>query len=188
MEWEVQLIEWLQSNLGSFTTALGKIFSFLGGEKGLLLVTLIVLFYWKKEAGKRVALIVSSVNVWTPMIKAVVMRPRPYMEYPDRVEALELVETNADAMDIAAQGYSFPSTHSASAAALYIPLAREVKRRWMWILAVAVTLLVGICRVAVGMHYPTDVLAGWAIGLAGIVIIGLYPKIFPLYEKIGKKK
>lgn len=160
MEWEVQLIEWLQNNSGSFTSVFGKVFSFLGGEYGLLLVSLIVLFCWKKESGKRVALIVLAVNVWTPMIKAIVLRPRPYMEYPDRVKALDLVESDADAMDIAAQGYSFPSTHSASAASLYISLAREIKKRWIWILAVAITLLVGISRVVVGMHYPTDVLAG----------------------------
>ena len=177
MEWEVQLIEWLQNNSGSFTPALGKIFSFFGGENGLLLVFLIVLFCWRKESGKRIALVVLAVNVWAPMIKAIALRPRPYMEYPDRVKALDLVESDADAMDIAAQGYSFPSTHSASAASMYIPLAREIKKRWMWVLAVAITLLVGISRVAVGMHYPTDVLAGWAIGLVGIVILSLLNKL-----------
>ena len=52
MEWEVQLIEWIQSNLGSFTSALGKIFSFFGGEKGLLLVFLIVLVLLEKRIGE----------------------------------------------------------------------------------------------------------------------------------------
>ena len=177
MAWEVSLIERLQSYSGGFVTALGKIFSFLGGEKGLLLVLLIVLFCWKKEAGKRIALIVTAVNVWIPMIKAVVLRPRPYMEYPDRVEPRALVESDADAMDIAAQGYSFPSTHSASAAGLYFSLAREIKKRWMWFTAAAVTLLVGISRVMVGMHYPTDVLAGWCIGFLGIAVCTLLEKL-----------
>ena len=177
MEWEVRLIEWVQNCTGGFGTAFGKIFSFIGGENGLLLVMLIVLFCWNKEVGKRLALVVTAVNVWTPMVKAVVLRPRPYMEYPDRVKPLDLVESDADAMDIAAQGYSFPSTHSASVAALYISLARDIKKRWMWIVAVAITILVGLSRIAVGMHYPTDVLAGWALGLAAITACSLLDRL-----------
>ena len=177
MEWEVRLIEWLQRDLNIFTAIFGKVFSFIGGEKGLLLVLLAVLFCWKKEVGKRLALVVTAVNAWGSMIKAVVLRPRPYMAYPDRVKALELVDTSADAADIAAQGYSFPSSHAASAASLYISLAREIKKKWMWAAAVAISLLVGVCRVAVGMHYPTDVLAGWAVGLMGIAVCALLDRI-----------
>ena len=53
MEWEVGLIEWLQKTLGSMNESVGKVLSFIGGEMGLLLVVLIVLFCWKKETGKR---------------------------------------------------------------------------------------------------------------------------------------
>ena len=86
MEWEVNLIEWIQKTLGSLNRTVGSVLSFVGGEIGLLLVMMIVLFCWKKESGKRLALIITAVNTWLPMIKAVVMRPRPYMDYPDRVK------------------------------------------------------------------------------------------------------
>ncbi len=181
MEWEVSLIEWIQSNMGGFSEALGKVFSFLGGEKGLMVLFVIVLFCWKKEAGKRLALIIAAVNAWPAMIKSVVMRPRPYMAYPGRVKALELVETTAAADDIAAQGYSFPSMHAASVAGSYFHVAKEAKRKWLWILAVAKTVFVGFFRVTVGMHYPTDVLAGWALGF---VILG----VFALLEKYVEKE
>ena len=177
MEWEVKLIEWLQNNTGGIFTALDKVASFIGGEKGLLLVMIIVLFCWKKEVGKKIALLVIAINVWAPMIKCVVKRLRPYMEHPDKIQARDLVETDADAMDIAAQGYSFPSTHSASVLALYGSLAHEIKKKWAWIVAVALTLLVGISRVATGMHYPTDVFGGWALGLIGIVVFRFLDKI-----------
>ena len=167
MEWEVGLIEWIQKTLGSLNSTVGAVLSFVGGEMGLMLVLLIILFCWKKETGKRMALIVTALNTWLPMIKAIVMRPRPYMQYPDRVRGVADVGNTASLNDVAAQGYSFPSTHSASAAALFIPLATEIKKKWMWIASVSITILVGVSRAITGMHYPTDILAGWVLGLAG---------------------
>lgn len=176
MEWEVSLIEWIQKTLGSLNGSVGKILSFIGGEIGLLLVLLIVLFCWKKETGKRLAIIIATVNAWLPMLKAAVMRPRPYMEYPDRVQGIADVGNKASLDDVAAQGYSFPSTHSASTVALFIPLANEVKKKWMWIIAIVLSFLVGVSRMITGMHYPTDILAGWALGLAGAGICLLLEK------------
>lgn len=176
MEWEVGLIEWIQKALGSLNSTVGAVLSFIGGELGLLLVLLIILFCWKKESGKRLALIITAVNTWLPMIKAAVMRPRPYMEYPDRIRGVADAGNSASLDDIAAQGYSFPSTHSASTTALFIPLANEVKKKWMWIIAIAIPFLVGVSRAITGMHYPTDILAGWALGLAGAGIVLLLEK------------
>ena len=181
MEWEVRLIEWLQQTLGGAGTAFGKVFSFLGGETGLLLIMLIVLFCWKKEAGLRLGVILCAVLTWLPMIKSAVLRPRPYMAHPDRIEARELVAADAAADDVAAQGYSFPSMHSASVTSLFFYLSREIRKRWMWILAALFSFLVGISRLIVGMHYPTDVLAGWALGFLGL-------GIFVLLEKKIKKE
>ena len=70
---------------------------------------------------------------------------------------------------------------SGSVASAYLTLAREVKRKWFWILATALTLLVGFFRIATGSHYPTDVLAGWVLGLA---VIG----IFELLDRYAQKE
>ena len=165
MEWEVNLIEWLQKTVGDLNDVFISALGFLGGEMGLLLLVLIILFCWRKESGKRLALIIAAVNSWLPMIKSVVLRPRPYMEHPDRVRGVADVGNNAPLNDVAAHGYSFPSMHSASAMALFVSLANEVKKKWMWILASVIIFLVGLSRSVTGMHYPTDVLAGWTLGL-----------------------
>ena len=170
MVWEANLIEWLQTSL-SGAAGFAKYFDFFGAETGLLILVLVVMFCWKKKAGQKLALIVSCVNLWLPMIKSVVLRPRPYMEYPDRVKALALSDESAAAMDVAAQGYSFPSMHSASIPAVYFWLAKEAKKNWLWIVAGALTVLVGVSRAVAGMHYPTDVLAGWILGFA---VIGVF--------------
>lgn len=68
---------------------------------------------------------------------------------------------------------SFPSGHSMMSAVVYLTLgalvARLVQRRWLrlYVLAVAIVLtgIVGVSRVYMGVHYPSDVVAGWCAGL-----------------------
>lgn len=73
-----------------------------------------------------------------------------------------------------ASSASFPSGHATLAAGVYLTvaalLARESSspraRRYVMFAGVTVTLLVGLTRVVLGVHYPSDVLAGWALGSA----------------------
>lgn len=70
--------------------------------------------------------------------------------------------------------YSFPSGHSTLSAVVYLSLAvllarlQSTKRLRIFIISAGllVTALVGVSRVILGVHYPSDVLAGWSIGLA----------------------
>ena len=166
--WEVDLIEWFQQNSGTVGNVFMKVFSFIGGETVSLLVMLVILFCYKKEAGKRCAFTLIAASMWFPMIKNIRMRVRPYIAHPDRIKALSIVEKDAHPMDSVQQGYSFPSGHCAMSVATYGTIARDIRKRWMRFLAVALPLLIGLSRFMVGVHYPTDVLAGWAIGLLAI--------------------
>ena len=168
-DWEVDLIDWLQNAIGSFGQTISRAVTFIGGETVTLLVLLVMLFCYNKEAGKRCGFAMVAANMWYPMIKNAVLRLRPYMAHPERIEALAVVEADADPMDVLQQGYSFPSGHSATAVSMYGSIAREIRKKWMWWLAVILPLLIGLSRFAVGVHYPTDVLAGWAVGLAAVV-------------------
>ena len=172
-DWELVLMEWLQAHIGTEGPLFWLLSNLSAFGEQLLLVAVMGFLYWglNKEFGKYVGVNVLAANVWNPMIKNVAMRLRPYFA-SDRIQLLRKVDADADIMDVAAQGYSFPSGHSSSAVAAYGSLAaHEKKRKLLWALAFLLPLLVGFSRVYVGAHYPTDVLCGWALGLLVVLVI-----------------
>lgn len=183
-DWEMRLMEWLQAHIGSSGFGFWLISNLSAFGEQLLLVAIMGFLYWglNKEFGKYIGVNVLAANVWNPMIKNLVLRLRPYFVKEYNVKLLRLIDESADPMDVAAQGYSFPSGHSANAVTVYGSLAaHEKKRKILWILAVVLPLLVGFSRVSVGAHYPTDVLCGW---LLGAIIVALIPL---LREKIKNR-
>ena len=76
---------------------------------------------------------------------------------------------------------SFPSGHAMLSAAVYLTLgvllARMTKSRkvkfYFLSLALLITVMVGVSRVYLRVHWPTDVLAGWVIGLAWAILLWL---------------
>jgi undecaprenyl-diphosphatase len=113
----------------------------------------------------RLALIIVIVLIgaalFTELVKDVVARPRPTMDPL-----------------VTAQGYSFPSGHSLNSTVTYGLLAlvawrtrlRLAVRRAAAVVGVVVPVLVGLSRIALGVHWPTDVLAGWLAGVAFVAL------------------
>ena len=81
-------------------------------------------------------------------------------------------------MAAAAQGYSFPSGHSSGSVANYTSVAAYLKKKWAWALGILIPLLVGFSRFCVGVHFPTDVLFGWALGLCVVMLVPFFQKKF----------
>lgn len=87
---------------------------------------------------------------------------------------------------------SFPSGHSMLSAVVYLTLGslltRLVPGRWqkLYILGVALflTFLVGISRIYMGVHWPTDVLAGWTAGLVWAIICWLVARALQRRGKV----
>ena len=134
----------------------------LGGATVLILMTTAVIGFLLVD-GKRAAAVVvlasvSGGTLLSAILKLVVARPRP-----DLVP--HLVEVSSA---------SFPSGHAMLSAVVYLTLGALLSRVEgpprikIYILSVAVllTLLVGLSRVYLGVHWPTDVLAGWCAGAA----------------------
>ncbi|MBO4872116.1 MAG: phosphatase PAP2 family protein [Lachnospiraceae bacterium] len=179
-EWEPALIEWLQANLGSFGASLAAFISNFGEELFLVAILGFLYWCWDKRAGATVGLSLLTISVWNPMVKNIALRQRPYMAHSN-VKCLKPVDSGADIMDVAAQGYSFPSGHSASTAATYGAAARTLKKRWLTVTVIVLVFLVGVSRFILGVHYPTDVLAGWTLGVIAMLVVAL------LERKIQKR-
>lgn len=168
--WEPALMQWLQTVLGPVGAAVASFFSTLGEEMVFILLMGFFYWCWDKELGKLLGRNVCMASILNPMVKNLVLRPRPYMVCPE-VKCLKPVDPSADVMDLAAQGYSFPSGHSCGSVSAYGTIGRYYKKTWVRVLAVVIPLLVGISRFCVGVHFPTDVLAGWALGLLIIFLV-----------------
>ena len=88
---------------------------------------------------------------------------------------------------------SFPSSHAAVSAAVYLTLgalfariaAVRVVKAFIVALAVGLTLIVGATRAYLGLHYPTDVLAGWCVGAAWAMLCWAVALYIQRRGKIG---
>ncbi|MGE0667979.1 MAG: phosphatase PAP2 family protein [Sphingomonadales bacterium] len=134
----------------------------LGGAAVLILIVALSAGYLVLD-GKRAsaALLLASViggSAMSQLMKAVFGRARP-----DIVPHL-MTETSL----------SFPSGHAMNSAVLYLTLgallarAQDGRRQQAYVFGAAllVALIVGLSRVYLGVHWPTDVLAGWSVGAA----------------------
>lgn len=146
--------DWLPSAVRDITA--------LGSSTVLtLVVAATALFLALRRRWRSVALVLaatSSGGVAVTLVKALVGRARPEL-----VERLMVEASN-----------SFPSGHAANSAIVYLtlatllfPVVQEARMRAFVLgAALLVTLMVGVSRVYLGVHWPSDVLAGWAFGSA----------------------
>lgn len=152
-----------------WTMEVGRDLTALGGVAVLTLLTFTVSgFLWIQGKSHAMWLILAStiggVVVMT-LLKHIYQRERPDL-VPHLTTALLT---------------SFPSGHSMLSAVVFLTLGvllaqfvpgRAVKA-YCLLVALMLTFLVGVSRVYLGVHYPTDVLAGWAAGLAWALICWL---------------
>ena len=168
--WEITLMEWLQGHLSGEAVAVLSKFSMLG--ETLVLVVVLGYFYWcyDKEIGKFIGMNYLVGNLANTMLKNAFLRLRPFYA-SDKIQLLRKVDESADIYDVTRQGYAFPSGHAQAAAVIYGSVTASFKKKWLVVLTVVLCLLVGISRVVVGAHYPTDVLFGWALGASMIFVV-----------------
>jgi len=179
------LIHFIYSFRNPFMTTIMNAFSFLGGEIFLGLAILATIFILLRKY-KKDALVFSFILLFgiglNLFLKNMFHRPRPHF--------LPLVHETS---------YSFPSGHSMNSFIFYTSLSffifRKLKNRLLKnvliILSALLILFIGISRIYLGAHYPSDVLAGYVAGLCWFVIVLLFEKtliFLKLFQKFEVEK
>jgi membrane protein DedA with SNARE-associated domain/membrane-associated phospholipid phosphatase len=153
----------------AFATGSLKAMTWLGS--GVVIAPLAALAAGYLVLGRRdwrgalaVAFAYAGAVLWSNVVKAAVDRPRP-------PATLRLVEVT---------GSSFPSGHATQAAAFYgmvvlvLTVRRSVGMRIAaWSAALVIVGVVGLSRVYLGVHWPSDVLGGYALGAMWIAVLAL---------------
>ena len=154
-------------------TSVLKVITELGGVAFIVLAGVLIFMFCKKIRWF-VTFDLVGVTVINQAIKHIVRRPRP--------NVLRLVEED---------GYSFPSGHSMVSMAFYgiiiYLVYKNVTNKYLkWSLITLLSLLIlsiGFSRIYVGVHYFTDVVGGFLLGLAYLIIyINIYNK------RVGKNE
>lgn len=140
-------MNWVLELRNPALTAVFRTFSFLGDPTFFLLFIPFGYWLWRTGLFARVALALLISTLLNVTLKDLFQVPRPGI--PHLVEA---------------GGWAFPSGHAQIAATIWLLLALELARRWLW--PVAILLIAGVAssRVYLGVHYPADVVAGIAVG------------------------
>lgn len=142
-------------------TPLMKFVTFLGNGGWFWILCAVVLLAIPKTRKTGYAAVLSlifGVIVTNLLLKNIVARPRPFAE----IEALiPLIAKPTD--------FSFPSGHTTASFAVALVMLRMLPKK-IGIPAVVLAALVAFSRLYLGVHYPTDVLAGFVVALMGSTV------------------
>lgn len=171
---EIEVLNKVREFMTPFLDKFFELITILGEETILILLLLVIYFIVSKREGQIIALSLFTTLLINNAVKVCVQRIRPF-EHPKRNFVPVRKET--------ATGFSFPSGHSQTAAAGYVSMGLSYnKKRWLWIVIAVLIALIGISRVGLGVHYPTDVIVGIVLGV-GSAFLGRY-----LYVKTEKSE
>lgn len=165
--------EYLRSDM---MTPIWKFITFLGDVGWFWIVLSAILLIPKKTRKIGIACVISllvGTLITNVALKNIVARTRPYEVVP----GLQLlIEKQND--------FSFPSGHSSASFAVAMVLFKMVPKVW-GIPAVVLAALIAFSRLYVGVHYPTDVIAGILIGIFSAWVA---VKLIRTYDKRKYKK
>lgn len=163
---------WLAIIIKEPVTIFAKIITAIGSGYVIIPICIIsVIYFWKKKEAKYIIVNLITIFLSNQLLKRLIERPRPV--------GFRIVEE---------LGYSFPSGHSMVSMAFYgffiYLIYKKVKNKYIkWISIILLALLIiliGISRIYLGVHYASDVLAGF---LLSISYLGLFTHIIKEYQK-----
>jgi len=154
---QIQILQFLQAGASPLWDTFFMWVTRLGNEE--FFTVLIPVLYW--SADRRFAFRLSYLFLGS-MLANVLLKDTLQLPRPPEGSVRVLYKSSGT-------GFGFPSGHAQSATTLWGYLMARYPRRWLIVLGVTVIGLVSYSRLYLGLHYPTDVAGGVAIGVAAVV-------------------
>ena len=179
MGWEAELIRALQSAASPLLDAFFLVLTQCGGDLFWLIAIFICFAAGRKRYGVGLSVLLLTSFYGTYALKHAIGRPRPGPELRRPVAEEELSP-------------SMPSTHASEAAGNFGYVAEKNRKKWAIGVCALLAGLSGLSRIYLGVHWPTDVLAGFAFGLlilaiwAWLVEPRMWAKLGSLAERLNK--
>jgi membrane-associated phospholipid phosphatase len=163
--WGIEVIKLIQKIKSPALTAVLSFITELGTEKFYVPVILFIFWWIDEKRGFRLGTII-IISAWiNSFLKDILKQPRPYNFDPSLGLAYEPT-------------YGIPSAHAQMSISFWVPAAawlavNKPKRKRLIILAAAISfvLLIGFTRLYLGVHFPTDLFAGWILGAIVLLLM-----------------
>lgn len=179
IEWKI--LEFFDSMKNTFFDYFNYFVSSILGSLFLIILFFIIYWLYDKDKGLIVGYTLISSFLINNFIKGLVKRTRPF----EREGHEHLRKLTNYSLNDGATGTSFPSGHSQNSAALYSSVCLQYNAKRLLVLRIiliAFIIIVGISRIYLGVHFPSDVLTGIIIGVA-ITFLAAF-----LQDMLGEKK
>lgn len=171
--------EFVHSFAAPVLTGIMRGLSFAGSTLFLIVfgILIFIALYWRKHRRGAILFAVTTIgaSILLSLLKHAFHRARPEPFFDTILPA----------------SYSFPSGHSLGSFCFYLALAAILTNRaeklWLkifiWTLAVMLVFLIGISRIYLGVHYPSDVLAGFIAGFVWVITIAVADRLLKSKDK-----
>jgi len=157
---DLKIISYIQSLENEYLTVFYKMITIIADtyQSAIITILLVIFLYFKKHYREVLflAITMTTCGLAMPLFKNIFSRERPNF--------YRLIEIS---------GYSFPSGHTTSATTMYLTLAiillsimKKLNKYFVFCIAVLGIVIIGSSRIYLGVHYPTDVMAGICLGIS----------------------
>lgn len=159
MNADIRLLLWVQAHAGESTYAFWNFVTAFGGGSFIVLLIGLTLWHAGTKLGLRLMIAAVLGTIAMDLLKIAFAEPRPYYEWSQ----VYPWHTNS--------GFGMPSGHAAAAVCVWGTVAAMARRAWVTWSCVGLIFLIGASRIYLGVHYPSQVVFGWLVGL--VVLSGM---------------
>jgi membrane-associated phospholipid phosphatase len=153
---DIWLILLLQ-NLQDWLTPVMKFFTWLGYPQAYMIFVAVIYWSIDRKLGLRLAIFLPLVASLNSILKQAFHAPRPYWLDPN-IKAIHV-----------SNGFGMPSGH-AQASTVWIYAGAYLRRKWFWAVVITAVFMIGLSRIYLGVHFPSQVFFGWLIGVFVVIV------------------